>query len=263
MRKAWIVCILLLAVPPGKMFAWGRIGHRVAARMAEARLTPQASAAVGSLLGRGVKLVDVATWADEQKEIRESAMWHSVNVPIRDLRYDSRYCSPRGCVVSKIEEFTKVLTNNRAGKPEKARALKFLIHLIADLHQPLHVGDNGDRGGNLLQVRFFGEGSNLHRIWDYQIMERHTENEQVWMWDLTFVAKPRLAAEWSKGTPADWATESLGEAKAAYRMPGSSSLMRSGTQVNPGYCAAALPVIQRQLAKAGIRLAWTLNQIFR
>ena len=230
--------------------------------MAEDRLTPQARAAVGSLLGPKVRLRDVANWADEQQEIRGSALWHHVNVPITESRYDPRYCPRRGCVVSKIEEFKNVLTNPGAGRQEKVQALMFLIHLIADLHQPLHVGDNGDRGGNLLQVRFFGEGSNLHRVWDYQIMERHTKNEQVWMWDLNFVANPRKVAEWSKGTPADWATESLILAKAAYRMPGSQSLIRAGTKIDSNYCNAALPVIQSQLAKAGIRTAFILNRIF-
>jgi nuclease S1 len=257
-------CLLLLVLMlPGTALGWGRIGHRVAAEMAEERLTPQARAAVSRILGPRIELRDIATWADEQQEVRDSALWHFVNVPIRESSYNPRYCSPRGCVVSKIAEFSHVLANPSAGKPEKEMALKFLVHLVADLHQPLHVGDNGDKGGNLLQVRFFGEGSNLHRVWDYQIMERHTENEQVWMWDLTFVAKPKMVARWSGGTPEDWATESLILAKAAYRFPGSGTLIRPGARLDSAYCGPALPVIQQQLAKAGIRIAWLLNSIFR
>jgi hypothetical protein len=265
-RGVFFSCGLMAALVMASMpqaFAWGRIGHRVIARFAEERLTPEARIAVGNLLGPGVRLADVANWADEQRESFGSAPWHSVDVPIGESRYDPRYCSPRGCVVSKIEEFRRVLLNPAAGKPEKEQALKFLIHFIADLHQPLHVGDHNDRGGNLLQVRFFDEGSNLHRVWDYQIMERHTKNEQVWLWDLTFLAKPAMVVEWSKGTPEAWATESLNLAKTAYRIPGLQVLIKPGTRLGSEYCREALPQIQLQLAKAGIRTAWVLNQIFR
>jgi len=266
-KSQFVKCVqlvaVLTAVLPVPGFAWGRIGHRVVARTAEERLNPRARAAVAGLLGPGTRLADVALWADEQREIRGTGGWHSVDVPLSESRYDPRYCSPRGCVVSKIEEFRRVLLTPGAGKAEKQSALKFLVHLIADLHQPLHVGDNDDRGGNLLQVRFFDEGSNLHRVWDYQIIERHTENEQVWMWDMTFLANPRMVAEWSKGTPEEWATESLNLAKAAHRLPGSQAWVKPGTRLGADYCRAALPVIQKQLAKAAIRTAWVLNQIFQ
>src|SRR5512142_3552371 len=96
---------LLTAVLPLPGWAWGRIGHRVVARMAEERLNPRARAGVAGLLGPGVRLADIALWADEQQEIRRAGGWHSVDVPLSDTRYDSRYCSPGGCVVSKTEEF--------------------------------------------------------------------------------------------------------------------------------------------------------------
>jgi hypothetical protein len=264
MKRLWIsiLAAFLFVFLPARSWAWGWIGHQVAAQMAEDRLTPRARAAVGDLLGRGGRLADVATWADTQVEVSGTGLWHSVNVPITESRYSSRYCSPRGCVVSKIVEFGQVLMNPGAGKDEKQRALKFLIHFIADLHQPLHVGDDNDRGGNLLQVRFFGEGSNLHRVWDYQIMERHTKNKQVWMWDLTFQANPRMVSEWSKGTPEDWATESLALAKSARCLPGSKILMKPGAGIGAEYCRTFLPAIQKQLAKAAIRTAWILNEIF-
>jgi hypothetical protein len=261
-RQVWTFLIFFLFLLPPGAGAWGWIGHEVVAKMAEERLIPRARAAIENLLGRGIRLVDVATWADSQQEVSGAGLWHSVNVPIEESSYNSRYCSARGCVVSKIEEFERVLMNPGAGREETQRALKFLIHFIADLHQPLHVGDDSDRGGNLLQVRFFGEGSNLHRVWDYQIMENHTKNRQVWMWDLTFLANPRMVAEWSKGTPEDWATESLILAKSVRRLPGSRAPIKQGTNIGADYCRAALPVIQKQLAKASIRTAWVLNHIF-
>jgi hypothetical protein len=262
-RKQWRypAAVLLFALLSQSLWAWGPTGHRVAAKFAEDRLTPRALAAVHQLLGPGVRISDVSTWADEEREIRGSESWHYVNVPITASRYDPKFCRPGGCVVSKIEDFRRILSDAKAGKSEKQQALKFLIHLIADLHQPLHVGDHDDHGGNLLQVRFFDIGTNLHRVWDSQVIERHTTNEQVWLWDLTFFANPKMVVEWSKGTPEDWATETLLISKTAYRLPGSQTLIRPGTRLGAEYYSFALPIIQRQLAKAGIRTAFILNGI--
>ena len=262
-RFCTAVVLLVVSMMPDPALAWGRIGHRVAARMAQDRLTLAALAAVRGILGPGVSLADASTWADGQREIEESYRWHFVNVPISADRYDSRYCSPKGCVVSKIEDFRRILQDPKAERTQKQQALKFLIHLIGDLHQPLHVGDNNDQGGNLLQVQFFGMGSNLHRLWDSRVIESHTKNEKVWLWDFDFVANPKMVSEWSKGTPADWATESLRIAREAYCVPGSDKRIRSGARLGDEYYRFALPVIRTQLAKAGIRIAFVLNAIFR
>ena len=255
--------LLVAYMMPGPVWAWGRTGHHVSARMAESRLTPAALAAVRTILGPGVSLADASMWADEQREIEESYRWHFVNVPLRAARYDSRYCSYKGCIVSKIEDFMRVLQNPKKERLQKQQALRFLIHLISDLHQPLHVGDNNDHGGNLLQVRFFGETSNLHRVWDSQAMDRHTRNEKVWLWDFDFIANPKMVVEWSKGSPEDWATESLLIAREAYRLQGSDKMVRSGARLGNEYYLFALPVIRTQLAKAGIRIAFVLNTIFK
>ena len=94
-------------------------------------------------------------------------------------------------------------------------------------------------------------------------MERHSASEQVWIGDLNAVTNPKLTVEWSKGTPEEWATESLQVAKKAYRLPGTKAVMDSGTRLGDDYCSMALPIIQEQLAKAGIRVAIILNEIFK
>jgi len=94
-------------------------------------------------------------------------------------------------------------------------------------------------------------------------MERHIQDERVWLWDFDFLANPKMVAEWSRGTPEDWATETLQVAKEAYCLPGTKAVMKSGTKLGDDYCWMALLIIQRQLAKAGIRSAWILNEIFR
>jgi len=256
------IALVALLLAGRAAWGWGRIGHHVSARIAETHLTPTALAAVRTLLD-GHSLVDIADWADEQRQIPGSGPWHYVNVPITAPRYDPKYCPAGGCVFSKVEDFRRVLLDPKAGKTEKEQALRFLVHFIEDLHQPLHVGDTGSRGGNLIQVRFFDAGSNLHQVWDSQIIEHHSVNEAVWLWELNGLTSPKKAAEWSKGSPEDWATESLADAKLAYRIPGSDALLRSGAKLGNDYCIFALPIIQRQLAKSGVRVAATLNAIFR
>ncbi len=264
-NRVWVTAIALSAIilMPGSGWSWGRIGHEVSSRMAEERLAPAALAVVRMLLGPGVSLAEASTWADSQREVPNSGPWHYVNVPISEPLYDPKSCQAGGCVASKIEDFKRVLLDPKAGKIEKQRALKFLIHFIQDLHQPLHIGDTGSRGGNLIQVRFFDAGSNLHRVWDSQIIEHHSQNEGVWLWELNGLANPKKAVEWSKGNPEDWATESLADAKLAYRTPGGDALLRSGAKLGDDYCIFALPIIQRQLAKSGVRVAATLNAILK
>ncbi len=243
-------------------WAWGRIGHRVAAEMAESRLSPRALAVIHELLGPGVSLSDISTWADEHRN-PSSGAWHYVDVPITESRYDPKYCLSKGCVVSKIADFRRILIDRRADKFKKQEALKYLVHFIEDLHQPLHVADNNDRGGNQTQVRFFNRGSNLHRLWDSQLIENKSHNEQDWLRDINSLATSQNVSQWSKGTPEDWAAESLQIAKKAYCLPGTNTVMPSGTKLDDNYCRMALPIIQTQLAKAAIRVAATLNEIFR
>jgi nuclease S1 len=242
-------------------YPWGRIGHRVASRIAEERLTPAALKAVHELLGPGVRLEDVSTWADEQRDVTGTGPWHYISIPISKQQYDPKYCPSGGCVVSKIRDFKRVLQDRKTGKAEKLQAFKFLIHFIEDLHQPLHVGDDGNKGGALLQVRFYGAGSNLHLVWNSQIIEHYSSDERVWLWELTGLAYPKATAEWSKGTPEDWAVESLQAAKKAYYLPGARTAMRSGARIGDDYLRMAIPIIQKQLAKAGARTAWILNEI--
>jgi hypothetical protein len=104
--KMVALAFAIVLLTPGTVWSWGRTGHRVSARIAEARLTPAALAAVRNLLD-GLSLSDIATWADEQREIPGSGPWHYVDVPITESRYDPKFCQPGGCVVSKIEDFRR------------------------------------------------------------------------------------------------------------------------------------------------------------
>jgi nuclease S1 len=135
-------------------------------------------------------------------------------------------------------------------------------HLVGDLHMPLHVGDNHDRGGNDTQVRWYDRGSNMHRVWDSGIIERAGTTEEFWLGDLAALNTPENRTAWTGGTVEDWATESLLAARAAYRVPGMDVRIKPGQKLADEYQDANLPVARRRLAQAGLRLAWVLNEAF-
>jgi hypothetical protein len=246
--------------------AWGPHGHRIATRVAEARLTPAARAAVRALLHEGDTLVDVSTWADHEGHdaVPGSAVWHYVNVPLTASGYDARYCAGNDCVVARIKHFRTLLADRRAPARERARALLFLVHLVEDVHQPLHVGDNHDRGGNTTQIQFLGQGTNLHQLWDSGLINEIDRNERAWVERITPLLTPENVREWSRGDVEDWATESLLDARKAYYFPaGTRQPLFSGTRLGSDYAAYAQPILERRLAQAGVRLANELNALFR
>lgn len=267
-RWASAACVAgLVFLATGPAWAWGSRGHRIASRIAEARLTPAARSAIRALLLEGDTLVSVSDWADHEGHdaVPGSGAWHFVNVPVSAPRYDARYCQGGACVVEKIKHYRKVLRDRDAPKKERARALLFLVHFVEDVHQPLHVGDNHDRGGNQTQVQYFSDptATNLHRVWDSRILEDASRDERKWVAMIEPLLTRENVAAWGKGTVEDWADESLQDAKRAYFFPaGSTRAIASGTRLGRDYSEMALPILRERLAQAGVRLANELNAIF-
>jgi len=218
---------------------------------------------VQDLLDPGQSLADVSTWADEVRRDRpESATWHYVNVPIAESKYHPRHEHPKGGVVSKILDFEKIVADTSAPRLQRQEALKYLVHFLQDMHQPVHVGHRADRGGNDLQVQFFDEGSNLHRVWDSGLIERAQPTEADFTKNLEARITPELADQWSQGSVEDWANESLIAAKGAYLTPGTGNELRKGAKLGQHYYEANLPVAELRVEQAGVRLASVLNAIF-
>ncbi|MGO9469963.1 MAG: S1/P1 nuclease [Isosphaeraceae bacterium] len=191
-RSSWsVIGLTLLLVLQTAMpaWAWGRLGHRVIARLAEKHMTPEAKAAVAALLEPGESMADASLSADEnRRRLPKTAPWHYVDVPLDEPKYDSKFSgdvSSKGCVVDKINEFRLVVKDKSKTIEERRFALRFLLHCIEDLHQPCHVGDNHDKGGNRTQVRWFNRGSNMHRVWYSGILERAGKTEEFWLADLS------------------------------------------------------------------------------
>jgi hypothetical protein len=145
---------------------------------------------------------------------------------------------------------------------ERRFALRFLVHCLEDLHQPCHVGDNHDKGGNLTQVRWFDKGSNMHRVWDSDIIEHVSTSDDFWLADLAKLDTADNRAAWMRGSVEDWATESLLAARAAYQVPGTDKRIKSGQKLGEEYQASHLPVVGQRLCQAGLRLAMVLNEAF-
>jgi hypothetical protein len=225
------------------------------ARIADLRLTPEARAAARDILG-GQSLADASVWADNIKQYRHDAdPLHYVNLPLDATVWDSaRYCPDGRCIVAAIPADLRVLANPSAGELDRAEALRFLIHFVGDLHQPLHAGQASDRGGNLRTVYLLGDSTNLHKVWDGQILERQGLTEPAYFALLRQEMDTMDLAALERGTIVDWAMESHRiAATRVYRLPPDG-------RIGDAYVAAARPVIDRAVITAGVRLAHLLNQ---
>jgi hypothetical protein len=233
---------------------WYDTGHRLVARIAELRMTPRARAAVRDLLG-GQDLATASVWADEIKgRRRDTEPLHYVNIPLEANAYvPVSHCPGGRCLIAAIETNRRILSDSTAPLPRRAEALRFLVHFVADLHQPLHVSDNDDRGGNLRRVRFFGTARNLHEVWDGELIFRSGLSESRYLEHLRRRMDSLDLAALQEGTLGDWAMEGHRvAAEHVYRLP-------SGGRLGERYLRESLPLVDRALISAGVRLAAILN----
>ena len=267
--------VLVLAtslLSPERVSAWGAVGHHVVARIAWTRMTPAARDRASALLeGGGLPaFVAAATWADDVRNSRpETYNWHFVDVPV-DARYDAARDCPStekgDCVILAIARERATLADATGPLVKRAEALKFLIHFVGDLHQPLHSTDNHDRGGNDVAVAALrgedGRATNLHAVWDTGLINLSGETEasradRLLAGLLAHPAKPGLDV-------VKWVEESHeAGVRVVYRYPG---FVTTGPPADPvalseDYRARARPVIDRQLQVAGARLGAMLNAI--
>jgi S1/P1 Nuclease len=259
-------CLMLGVSWTATAFAWGPQAHRVIARVAEGRLSPAAKAAIKELLIPPDTLPDVAGWADKEGHdaVPGSAKWHFINVPIGDTKFDPRLIRDENNVVVKIKQYRKTLSDRSKPKKERQRALLFLVHFVSDIHQPLHVGDNHDHGGNDTQIRFFDEGTNLHKLWDSDLIHRIGGDDRAWVSRLEREIVAETIKEWSTGSVDDWADESLQVAKLAYRpLEDAPKIIPRGYRLGEPYLERAEPILKKQMARASVRLANELNAIFK
>jgi hypothetical protein len=211
-----LLVVVLTAFLTPHAFAWNGEAHQLVAWVAEARLSDKAKAGVKELLG-DADLSDavVVSWADEvRRERKETAPWHYVAIPVDAAGYDpaAKHWNDGQNVIEVIERFTKVLADKKALKEDRVEALKFVVHFVGDLHQPLHCADrNGDKGGNGRLVFFPGrkKAVSLHTVWDTLILPRSKGKQSVAEYGdaLNDKITEKQAKAWATGTPRAWAAE--------------------------------------------------------
>ncbi|MCX7313796.1 MAG: endonuclease, partial [Alphaproteobacteria bacterium] len=171
-----------------------------------------------------------------------------------------RDCAEANCIVASIDRFTKVLGDRSSPATQRLEALKFVVHFVGDLHQPFHVADNHDRGGNEIAVTFAGRKTNLHAVWDTALLAPAIRgDERAYALSLARSITAADAEAWKSGSTVDWANDT--HAFAVRTVYG--ALPHARGILPPGYAAEALPLANRQLQKAGVRLAAILNAALR
>lgn len=258
MKRAHFVAFLLLLAAPSTVLAWGPIGHRVVGRIAANRLTDEARIAVTCLIGPE-GLDQASTWGDDirndpnwQPPLKNPSPWHYISIDDGET-LETTARDPNGDVLEAIDRFSAVLRDAQATRPAKQEALRFLVHFVGDVHQPLHVGRRADRGGNLIAVTLFKAPTNLHSVWDTGLID----NEKLSFSELAaFLDHPTLIElqTWQSSPPADWAKESKAVRERVYQI-GDGNLSYQ-------YAFDNMPVIKLRLLQAGVRLAGLLNSIF-
>jgi nuclease S1 len=269
---SFVLALSLISIMPVRAKAWGAAGHRIVAIIAEDNLNPQTRERITDLLGEDVTLASVANFADEIRFSRpDTKQFHFVDIPLAANSYDPvRDCRPTDegdCVIAAIERFRQELSNTSLSKGRRRFALKFLVHLIGDMHQPLHCADNdNDRGGNNVKVVWFGhsgKGFNLHSAWDRLIIEEAELTDDVFAEALVDGLTDARVQSMQAGTVIQWAEEAhLVARNRSYKaVPGNRTMHQSRTEtLGQAYYNRNFAIVDDQLLKGGLRLARVLNE---
>ncbi|MGY1408542.1 S1/P1 nuclease [Luteimonas sp. A611] len=246
--------------------AWNGAGHRLVANLAEPHLSPQTRAEVQRLLALegASSMADVASWADELRGTsgdlaRRSSNWHFVNMAEDGCAYDAaRHCPDGNCVVAAIRDQAAILADRERPDTERLQALKFVIHFVGDAHQPMHAGYGHDRGGNRLQVRVHGKGSNLHALWDGDLLASAGLDEAEYAAKLQ-ITPDQLTPEvgpYTPSAPAVWAEQSC-------RIATTPGVYPDRAKIGKSYLERHRPTAEQQVQLGGARLARLLDDVLR
>ena len=254
-----LICLaagLLVFVVNG--YSWGQKGHDVTCAVAQNHLTRKAKKQISDILD-GKSIVYWANWMDNAShtpEYKYTLTWHYKNIDA-DETFAQALLNENGDVVRAINEQIEALKSGKLNKEEQALSLKFLVHLMGDLHCPMHLGHRSDLGGNRWQVQYFGKGTNLHSIWDSGLIESaHKWTYSEWVEQIDTYGK-KENREIAEGTPASWGEQTYEICRTVY------DSTPVGSKLSYDYVSKWTPTIEQQLLRAGLRLAAVLNDIFR
>lgn len=255
-----LLCLMLLAVP-GPAAAWGPLGHRITGQLAQEHISPRTREAIERILGVE-DLAEASTWPDDMRSDPSpfwqvtANPWHYVTVPGTE-RYQHSHAPAEGDAVTALRRFERVLRDPVARREDKALALRFTVHIIGDLHQPLHAGHGGekaDKGGNEFRVSWFRRETNLHSVWDSDLPgHKGLSYTEYAAWLKRRLTSAQLR-EWRQTDPVVWIAESTALRDRLYP--------ESRAQLGYDYAYQQMPAVEQRLQMAGIRLAAYLDQVF-
>ncbi len=235
------------------LFAWGQTGHRVVGKVAENHLSEKAKEALSCLLG-SESLMEASNWMDNIKSDKAydyARPWHYVTVP-DGKTYETCDKAEDGDAYEAIQRMVKTIKDKETSKEKKVEAIRMLCHLVGDIHQPLHVGNGEDRGGNSVKIKWFYKGSNLHRIWDSGMIDQKQLSYSELASMIDHPSKDELK-KWQSDHIDVWVKEAMDLRPQIYDIEGEENL--SYDYLYHNWASA-----KHQLLKAGVRLAGILNE---
>ncbi|WP_164682630.1 S1/P1 nuclease [Cyclonatronum proteinivorum] len=247
--------LLFILMLPDPAQGWGRTGHFITGEIAQRHLTPEAAAHVERILGE-TSLAVATVWMDQvrsQDAFRHTADWHWVTIP-DGMRYEEAEHNPNGDVVEAFERQIAALKSGELSPEEERDAFRMVIHMIGDMHQPLHVGTGEDRGGNDVRVQWLGNRSNLHRVWDTDMIESWGLTTTQFT-DALLILDEETIAAWKQGGPRDWAHESMVYRSDIYDLP-------ENLELGWEYRNRNFHIVEKRLLQSGLRIAMVINEIY-
>lgn len=256
--KRFLIPFCLVMCFATSAFGWGQKGHDIAAYIAEQHLSKKVAQKVTNVL-EGHSLVYYANWMDNASHTKEYAYtstWHYANVD-EGYTYETMPRNEKGDVVGAVKSIVKQLCSGELTAQQENEAVRMLIHLVGDMHCPMHAGRKSDVGGNRTKIKFFNRETSLHKVWDSQILESaHAWSYTEWQQQIDRLSQQEID-EICKGTVEDWFAETVAEAAKIYEET------PAGKNLSYNEVAYYAPVIEKQLVKAGVRLAFLLEEIYK
>jgi hypothetical protein len=259
--RTWAACCFLLACTAAPAWSWGPLGHRIIARIAQREAGPKALSRLSFYLGKDVPIEEAAVWAQGlELERPETARWHFIQIPPNAMQLNlERQCPENECITVKLREFEGIARLGIRDRSEIEEAIKFLIHLVGDLHQPLHAGYGEDQGGKSIPVVLNSRSMSLYDFWDSALLERLGSDAAAIAERLAQNTTSEQRERWRQGNLRDWTWEThLLAARLAYGALPSGSPKSLGDD----YLLQATEVAEIQLMKAGVRLGKILDQVW-
>lgn len=251
-----IIVLLIFSINANSSLRWNATGHRTVGEIADNYLKSSTKRKIKKLL-KGNSLAFVSTFADEiksDKRYNDFYTWHYINMPL-DSNYEDSEKNPKGDLVTGIAYCKKIIIDENSSDADKAFYLKLLIHFIGDLHQPMHIGKAGDRGGNDVKLQWFYKDTNLHRVWDTEMINSFNMSYIELAKNADVLTKQQVKAI-QEGTVIDWVNETHLLSNKVY------ASVKEDENLRYRYSYDYFKTVRKQLQIAGIRLAKVLNDLF-